>query len=201
MAWSLRVRKEFARAFANSKSYAQDGCSLRKYHPTLWASTMRICAQLVVWVNMREQVFHRNKIDARGRIRKAPNVISWTLSHDKLRHAGDKDAGAIIRAWNNEASKQQQLVGGKAQALKNVLDLMPQEVFTEIVVRAVSEMGWENSPWSDDAFSNKRIYPGSTPVGRSSSAAWRTRLKVTDESMCIMLKCQVDKHKKLSQTC
>ena len=42
--------------------------------------------------------------------------------------------------------------GGKAQALKNVLDQMPQEVFTEIVVRAVSEMGWEKSPWSDDAF-------------------------------------------------
>ena len=78
---------------------------------------------------------------------------------------------------------------------------MPQEVFTEIVVRAVSEMAWEKSPWSDDAFSNKRILPGATPVGRSSSAAWRARLKVTEESMSIMLKCQVDRHKKLSQTC
>ena len=91
--------------------------------------------------------------------------------------------------------------GGKAQALKNVLDLMPQKVFTEIVVRAVSEMGCEKSPWSDDAFSNKRIYPGATPVGRSSSVAWRTRLKVTNESMCIMWKCLVDRHKKHSQTC
>ena len=48
-------------------------------------------------------------------------------------------------------------MGGKAQALKNVLGMMPQEVFTEVVVRAVSEMGWEKSPWSDDAFSNNRI--------------------------------------------
>ena len=91
-------------------------------------------------------------------------------------------------------------MGSKAQALKNVLDMMPQEVFTEVVVPAVSEMGWEKSPWSDDAFSNKRIYPGATPVGRSSSVAWRARLKVTDPSLRIMLKCQVDKHKKLSQT-
>ena len=179
----------------------QDGCSLQQYHPTIWISTRRIYAQLVVWTNLRDQIFHRNKIDARGSIRKAPNVITWALSLDKLRQVGDKDAGVIIKAWNNKASRQQQLGGGKAQALKNVLDLMPQEVFTEIVVRAVSEMGWENSPWSDDAFSNKHIYPGSTPVGRSSSAAWRARLKVTEESMAIMLKNQVDRHKKLSQTC
>ena len=91
-------------------------------------------------------------MESRGSIRKAPNVITWALSLDKLRQVGDKDAGAIIKEWNNRASRQQQLVGGKAQALKNVLDMMPQEVFTEIVVRAVSEMGWEKSPWSDDAF-------------------------------------------------
>ena len=149
----------------------QDGCSIQQYHPTIWASARRIYAQLVVWVNLREQIFHRNKIDARGSIRKAPNVITWALSLDKLRLAGDKDAGAIIKEWNNRASRQQQLVGGKAQALKNVLDMMPQEVFTEVVVRAVSEMGWEKSPWSDDAFSNKRIYPGAPLAGRSSSAA------------------------------
>ena len=90
--------------------------------------------------------------------------------------------------------------GGKAQALKHVLDLMPQTVFTEVVVQAVSEMGWDKCPWSDDGFSNKRIYPGFTPLGRSSSLAWRERLKVTDGSMRIMLMCQVDKHKKLNLT-
>ena len=75
----------------------QDGCSLQQYHPTLWASVRRIYAQLVIWDNLRNQIFHRNKIDARGSIRKAPNVITWALSLDKLRQAGDKDAGAIIK--------------------------------------------------------------------------------------------------------
>ena len=98
-----------------------DGCSLRQYHPTLWASVQRINAQLVVWVNMREQVFHRNKIDARGSIRKAPNVISWTTSLDRLRQAGDKDAGAIIKAWNNESSKHQQIVGPRLRRSKMCL--------------------------------------------------------------------------------
>ena len=90
----------------------QDGCSLERYHPKLYASTRRIYAKLVVWNNLRDQIFHRNKIDARGSIRKAPNVITWALSLDKLRHVGDKDAGVIIKAWNNKASRQQQLGGG-----------------------------------------------------------------------------------------
>ena len=87
----------------------------------LWASVRHINAQLVVWDNLRSQIFHRNKIDARGSIRKAPNVISWTTSLDKLREAGDKDAATIIRAWNSESSKSHQIVGAKAQALKKCL--------------------------------------------------------------------------------
>ena len=90
----------------------QDGCSLERYHPKLWATTRRIYAKLTVWNNLRDQIFHRNKIDARGSIRKAPNVITWALSLDKLRQVGDKDAGAIIKEWNNKASRQQQLGGG-----------------------------------------------------------------------------------------
>ena len=96
----------------------QDGCSIQQYHPKIWASTRLIYAQLVVWVNLREQIFHRNKIDARGSIRKAPNVISWITSLDWLRQAGDKDARAIIKAWNNESSKHQQIVGPRLRRSK-----------------------------------------------------------------------------------
>ena len=174
----------------------QDECSLEKYHSKLWASVRRINAKLVVWNTLRDQIFHRNKMNARGSIRKAPNVITWAISLNKLSQVGDKDAGVIIKAWNQMASGQQKLVGGKAQALKTVLDMMPQEVFTQIVVPTVSEMGWEKCPWSDDAFGNKRIYPGHSPAGRALSVAWRDRLKVSSGSMRIMLSCQVDKHKK-----
>ena len=91
----------------------QDGCSLERYHPKLWTSTRRIYAKLVVWNNLRDQIFHRNKIDARGSIRKAPNVIMGGLPLDKLRRSGDKDACAKIKAWNNKASRHhQRLMGG-----------------------------------------------------------------------------------------
>ena len=156
----------------------QDGCSIQQYHPKIWASARCIHAQLVGRGNLREQIFHRNKIDARGSIRKAPNVISWTTSLDRLRQAGDKDAGAIIKAWNNESSKHQQIAGAKAQALKNVLGLMPANVFTTYLLPAVSELGWERCPWTDDTFSNKRIFPGAGP--RAGDAGWKERLTVTE---------------------
>ena len=138
-------------------------------------------AQLVAWDNLRSQIFHRNKIDARGSIRKAPNVISWTTSLDKLREAGDKDAATIIRAWNRESSRSHQIVEAKAQALKNVLGKMPAKIITTIVLLAVSELGWEKCPWCDDTFSNKRIFPGAGP--RAGDDAWKTRLTVTEKSM------------------
>ena len=140
-----------------------------------------------------------NKIDARGGILKAPNVISWTTSLDKLRLAGDRDAGAIIKSWNTESSKHHQIVGAKAQALKNVLGQMPANTFTTIVLPAVSELGWENCPWCDDTFSNKRIFPGAGP--RASDAGWKKRLTAKEMSMGLMFKCQIDKHIKFHQIC
>ena len=121
------------------------------------------------------------------------------LPFAKLRAAGDKDAGAVIKAWNAEASKQQQLTGGKAQALKHVINLMPTDVLHDVVVPAVSELGWEKCPWSDETFSIRRIYPGNVP--RSGDGAWKERLTVTNASMRIMFLCQIDKHTKLLQTC
>ena len=176
----------------------QDGADLDKYLPKLWGSARRINVQFLKFNTLREQVFHRNKIDARGSIRKALNVISWTLALAKLRASGDKDVGAVIKAWNGEASKQQQLTGGKAQALNNVINLMPVDVLHDVVVPAVSQLGWEKCPWSDETFSIRRIYPGNVP--RSGDGAWKERLTVTNESMRIMFLCQIDRHTSLEES-
>ena len=177
----------------------QDGCKIQQYHPTLWASVGRICAQLVVWDNLRCQIFHRNKIDARGSIRKTPNAILWTTSLDKLREVGDKDPSAIIKAWNAESWKQHQIQGAKAQALTNVLGLVPAKIFTDSLLPAVSECGWEKCPWCDFTFSSKRIFPGAAP--RANDAAWKKRLTVNETSMGIMFRCQIGKQIKQHKLC
>ena len=96
----------------------QDECSLEKYHYKLWNSVRRINTKLVVWHTLRDQIFHRNKMNARGSIRKAPNVITWAISLNKLSQVGDKDAGVIIKAWNQMASGQQKLVGARLRRSK-----------------------------------------------------------------------------------
>ena len=96
----------------------QDECSLEHHHSKLWASVRRINAKLVVWNTLRDQIFHMNKMNARGSIRKAPNVITWAISLNKLSQVGDKDAGVIIKAWNLMASGQQKLVGARLRRSK-----------------------------------------------------------------------------------
>ena len=86
--------------------------------------------------------------------------MSWTTSFDKLRDAGDKDRSVIIKAWNAESSKQHQIHRAKAQALKSVIGLMPINIFTDIVLPAVIELGWEKCPWSDDTFFQQAHLPG-----------------------------------------
>ena len=106
----------------------QDSASIQTFSPKLWHRTRRINVKFLVFTTLRAQVFHRNKVGARGSIRKAPDAITWTIDLAMLRAAGDKDAGTIIKAWHMEASKQQQLLGSKARTLKNILDLMPPEI-------------------------------------------------------------------------
>ena len=103
----------------------QDSASIQTYSPKLWHSTRRIHVKFLAFTTLRAQVFHRNKVGARGSIRKAPDVSTWTIDLAMLRAAGDKDAGTIIKAWNMEASKQQQLLGSKAQTLKIIIYRMP----------------------------------------------------------------------------
>ena len=106
----------------------QDSASIQTYSPKLWHSTRRIHVKFLAFTTLRAQVFHRNKVGARGSIRKAPDVITWTIDLAMLRAAGDKDAGTIIKAWHMDASKQQQLLGSKAQTLKTIIYIMPQEI-------------------------------------------------------------------------
>ena len=67
------------------------------------------------------------------------------------------------------------------------------------VLPAVSALGWERCPWTDDTFANKRIFLGAG--ARAGDDAWKTRLTVTEKSMGVMFQCPIDKHIKLAQTC
>ena len=82
------------------------------------------------------------------------------------------------------SSKAFQLTGRKAGALKLLLDLAPKSVLNKLVAHT-SRHGWFNSAWSEDTCADKKIYPGHQYP--SKSKLWSARLKVTDESMELMV--------------
>lgn len=73
--------------------------------------------------------------------------------------AGETDCQAVVKSWNGSVSQGAKLVGGKMLSVKFLMDLAPKQM-REDIIRSVSLWGWEGSPWTDDLFSSKKIYPG-----------------------------------------
>ena len=155
-------------------------------HPVLYQSIREINCCNMVHKSPREQLFYNFKLGGRGSIRKPPNLIDWTLS---LRHlaarAGEKDTGNVVRMWNSQCPVSQQIVGRKAMALKSLMEQMPEDALT-LLVTMVSEMGWEESPWTEDALASKRILPGYV-FRVADSKAWSARQTVSRQSVVLMV--------------
>ena len=132
----------------------------------------------------KEEVFYNFKESIRGSIRKPPNAMTWVHSLMALVKCGESDTGGVIRTWNAQATRSSQIVGEKSQSIKNVMELMPAAAYKSIM-DLVAKIGWERSPWSDQALANKKIYPGFAP--RGASKAWNERTKITRASMTLMV--------------
>ena len=134
----------------------------------------------------RDALFQNFKMAGRGSIRKPPNLIDWVHSLKQLAQtAGERDSGVIIKLWNGQCAAVLQIVGRKAMALKNLLDMMP-PAGLELVTRMVSATGWEDGCWTEDALASKRIFPGYA-FRCHDSKAWTARQTVTTTSCVLMI--------------
>lgn len=64
-----------------------------------------------------------------------------------------------VKDHNANSSKNGQLVGSKAQAVKNILHSLPSKV-RQLIVDYTTEVGYESSPWQDDCLGSKKWLPG-----------------------------------------
>lgn len=64
-----------------------------------------------------------------------------------------------VRDHNAGSSKAGQLVGSKAQAVKNILNCVPRQVL-KLIVDYTVEVEWEGTPWSDDCMGSKKWLTG-----------------------------------------
>lgn len=68
-----------------------------------------------------------------------------------------------VKDHNANSSKAGQLVGSKAQAVKNILNILPTAVKNSII-KYTQEVGFEATPWSDDCLGSKKWLPGFGPL-------------------------------------
>jgi hypothetical protein len=144
-----------------------------------------VWAHRIQFASKRDELMDNFKWYTRGAIRKPPNVLTWVSGILKLKASGDLDVASIVRNHNANSSKNGQLLGPKAQVVKNIVELMPSAALT-LLEDHVRNLGWENSAFTDDCLSTKKYLPGHQ--FRRAGGLWISRGKVTKESCELMIK-------------
>lgn len=134
-----------------------------------------VCVQHAKESSLQEEVLTNFRISIRGSLRRAPSLVTWVGVLANLQKHGYSEPADLIRKYNATVPKPQQLVGGRAVAVKNMLTSFPADALT-MLMGHVSKHGWEGCAFTEDALSSRKILPDFTP--RGSSKAWNARLKL-----------------------
>ena len=108
----------------------------------------------------KEEAFSNVCLSHRGSIRRPvppPNVVSWCSTLAKLKAKGEMDMAGVIKTWNKHATQGSRLVGAKAMSVKNLLELTEYRTLA-VIADCVSKHGWENCPFTDGAFSSRKLF-------------------------------------------
>ena len=116
--------------------------------------------------------------------------LTWLGKMMILRNNG-LSPSAVLKEWNSTCSRNAQLVGNKASALLNLLDL--DEPCIDILLRHVSEFGSAGSAFSETIWSVKKIMPNGCPKGFSRE--WNQRLTMSSEGFLLLLKYCDERHR------
>ena len=143
-------------------------------------------------MNIKEEMFYNFKLSVRGAIRQAPSVITWCEVLLNMKGNGYTDSVSLIKEWNDGASTSSKLGGGKVFAVRKVLTSMPSSALN-LVCSHMSEMGWLECAFTDDAFSNKCLYPGH--VYKHGRPGWKDLCKVSERSMEVHFSAVINAHR------
>ena len=133
------------------------GWFVRDEHPQLFASVLRVHVSHLAKSTKRLEALANMKLSSRGAIRRPPNVISVVVMCQNLAKLGDSDAAGFIREWNSQAAKHVQILGGKAVALRLLLEQCSASVLDTILTH-VSSHGWDSCCWSEESTTNSNNY-------------------------------------------
>ena len=110
-------------------------------------------------------------------------VLTWMGVLIKLKESSiTTDAGSIIKMYNEKSSAKATLSGGKRLAVLNLLEKLPAEAQL-MLLDDLSTSGFNNTPFTDDAWTDKKLFPGY--VWAVPSPAWKSRRTVTNDSFML----------------
>ena len=123
----------------------------------------------------------------RGSIRRAHCALTWVGTLLTLQtEFNSQDASQTIKQYNTMASAGAQLQGNKRVSILALLQVDPATICC--MMDALSTLTSDGTPWTDEAWSNKKVMPGH--VARSADPAWSARLTITTESFGLMVRWQ-----------
>lgn len=89
------------------------------------------------------------------------------------------------------SSRQFQITGKRAVALKQLLEVAPKNALDSILAH-VGSMGWQQCVWSEEVLSSKKIYPKfAFPCN---SKKWGPRCRTSEASLCLMIERVQNQH-------
>ncbi|CAK0907391.1 unnamed protein product, partial [Prorocentrum cordatum] len=158
---------------------------LKVVHLKLYESILAIYVHSMKVNSKEEEALLNMKLSCRGSIRRANNIVEVVFMLQNLSNRyGMSDSAGFVRRWNNMSSKQFQITGKRAVALKQLLEVAPKKALDSILAH-VGNLGWQQCAWSEEVLSNKKIYPKFNFPCKSKK--WIPRVRTTDESLCLMI--------------
>ena len=136
----------------------------------------------------QQEIFHAMHIGYRSAVRRAPSLVQWIWSLIQLQKKSGTSPVNVLADWNKVAPRSDQIVGGKATSVKNVI-CMPTSC-TDLIISNVSSTGWEKSPYTDDNLGSKKLKVGANLKNHhiGSGSKWYTRLLVTEDGLKLCLR-------------
>ena len=175
-------------------------------HPILAASVTSIHVHHVQAQSKVQEILHNFTTSTRGELRQRPTIMIWVGALQSLRQLGESDSQGIIKRFNEGVPPNAQLLGQKATAVKNLLDVFPEPALA-MVRDHVQTHGWANCAFHDDGLSTKKLLPG-WKFRPGKAGSWPEWSKVTPQS-CLLtiqhaiatfLKTDEDKRRKFTKS-
>ena len=108
------------------------------------------------------------RLSSRGAIRKSHDIITWLGKLAALKAIG-LDPPQVIARYNESATRDSVLEGARRTALMQMLPFSKES--TDVLLKHVSRFG-EKSAFTNEAFSNKRLYPSSKGLTAATGRGW-----------------------------